>query len=98
MRYLASILFIVTACSSPAPSTQAETSAAETIPAARPETTITEPPVTTTVEAEKKTSEKPMSEYKDKVAEVKTTKGTITIRFFPDVAPNHVKNFIDLAS
>ena len=38
-----------------------------------------------------------MTYYQDKVAEVKTTKGDIHIRFFPDVAPNHVKNFIDLA-
>ncbi|HYM62964.1 MAG TPA: peptidylprolyl isomerase [Thermoanaerobaculia bacterium] len=38
-----------------------------------------------------------MSYYKDKVVDVKTGKGTITIRFFPDTAPNHVKNFIDLA-
>ena len=38
-----------------------------------------------------------MSDYTDKVADIKTNKGTITIRFFPDVAPNHVKNFIDLA-
>jgi cyclophilin family peptidyl-prolyl cis-trans isomerase len=37
------------------------------------------------------------SAYKDKVADIKTNKGTITIRFFPDVAPNHVKNFIDLS-
>jgi peptidyl-prolyl cis-trans isomerase B (cyclophilin B) len=41
--------------------------------------------------------EHPMSYYTDKVADIKTNKGTITIRFFPDVAPNHVKNFIDLA-
>ena len=38
-----------------------------------------------------------MSQTQDKVAEIKTTAGDITIRFFPDVAPNHVKNFIDLA-
>lgn len=38
-----------------------------------------------------------MSEYTDKVAELHTTAGEIDIRFFPDVAPNHVKNFIDLA-
>ena len=38
-----------------------------------------------------------MSNYQDKVAELQTTKGTIVIRFFPDKAPNHVKNFIDLA-
>jgi len=38
-----------------------------------------------------------MSEYTDKVAELHTTAGEIDIRFFPDVAPKHVKNFIDLA-
>ncbi|HEX2123095.1 MAG TPA: peptidylprolyl isomerase [Thermoanaerobaculia bacterium] len=38
-----------------------------------------------------------MSEYENKVAEIKTTAGDIHIRFFPDVAPNHVRNFIDLA-
>ncbi|HSP34415.1 MAG TPA: peptidylprolyl isomerase [Thermoanaerobaculia bacterium] len=39
-----------------------------------------------------------MSDYQDKVAEVHTTAGDITIAFFPAKAPNHVKNFIDLAS
>ena len=39
----------------------------------------------------------PMSDYTDKVAELHTTAGEIDIRFFPDVAPQHVKNFIDLA-
>src|SRR2546427_4042457 len=38
-----------------------------------------------------------MSDYQNKVAELHTTAGEIDIRFFPDVAPNHVKNFIDLA-
>ena len=38
-----------------------------------------------------------MTDYKDKVAELHTSAGEIDIRFFPDVAPNHVKNFIDLA-
>ena len=38
-----------------------------------------------------------MSDYENQVAVVKTTAGTIEIRFYPDVAPNHVKNFIDLA-
>jgi cyclophilin family peptidyl-prolyl cis-trans isomerase len=38
-----------------------------------------------------------MSDYENKVAELHTTAGEIHIRFFPDVAPNHVKNFIDLA-
>jgi cyclophilin family peptidyl-prolyl cis-trans isomerase len=40
---------------------------------------------------------KPMSHYENKVAELHTSAGEIDIRFFPDVAPNHVKNFIDLA-
>ena len=51
-------------------------------------------PATTTTAAEEN---RPMSDYTDKVAELHTTAGEIDIRFFPDVAPNHVKNFIDLA-
>jgi len=47
--------------------------------------------------AEATTKEKPMSEYKDKVVELHTSAGEIDIRFFPESAPNHVKNFIDLA-
>lgn len=39
-----------------------------------------------------------MSEITDKVAELHTTAGEIHIRFFPDVAPSHVKNFLDLAN
>ena len=31
-------------------------------------------------------------------AVIKTDFGEITIEFFPDVAPNHVENFIKLAS
>ncbi|HEV7488795.1 MAG TPA: peptidylprolyl isomerase [Thermoanaerobaculia bacterium] len=38
-----------------------------------------------------------MSQYENKVAELHTSAGEIDIRFYPDVAPNHVKNFIDLA-
>lgn len=38
-----------------------------------------------------------MSHYENKVAELHTDAGQIDVRFFPDVAPNHVKNFIDLA-
>jgi len=40
---------------------------------------------------------KPISAYQNKVAELHTTAGEIDIRFSPDIAPNHVKNFIDLA-
>jgi cyclophilin family peptidyl-prolyl cis-trans isomerase len=62
-----------------------ETSGTSTVPATETSTTTTT------------TGENAMAEYQDKVAEIKTSKGDIHIRFFPDVAPNHVKNFIDLA-
>ncbi len=39
-----------------------------------------------------------MADYENKVAELHTTAGDITIGFYPDKAPNHVRNFIDLAS
>ena len=41
--------------------------------------------------------EKQPMDYSNKVAEIHTTAGEIDVRFFPDKAPNHVKNFIDLA-
>lgn len=52
-------------------------------------------PMTSAAPAEE---EKPMSNYENKIVELHTTAGQINIRFFPDVAPNHVRNFIDLAS
>jgi cyclophilin family peptidyl-prolyl cis-trans isomerase len=60
-------------------------------------TAVTETVSQTTAPAATAAEDKPMSSYENKVAEVKTTEGDITIRFFPDVAPNHVRNFIDLA-
>lgn len=41
--------------------------------------------------------ERPMSYYENKIAELHTSAGEIDIRFYPDKAPGHVKNFIDLA-
>lgn len=38
-----------------------------------------------------------MSEHDHKIAEIHTSAGQINVRFFPDVAPNHVKNFLTLA-
>ncbi len=40
-----------------------------------------------------------MSTYEsdEMVAVMETNKGTIVLEFFPDVAPGHVKNFVDLA-
>jgi cyclophilin family peptidyl-prolyl cis-trans isomerase len=61
------------------------------------ETTTTSATAETTSSAEPAAQEKSMSQYENKVAELHTSAGQIDIRFFPDVAPNHVKNFIDLA-
>jgi peptidyl-prolyl cis-trans isomerase B (cyclophilin B) len=68
------------------------TAAAPTEPTA--ETTPAADTAATTAPA---TEEKPMSTYENKVVELHTTAGEIHIRFFPDVAPNHVRNFIELA-
>lgn len=57
--------------------------------------TVTETAATTPPEPVQE--EKPMSEYENKVAELHTDAGQINIRFFPEAAPNHVRNFIDLA-
>lgn len=66
---------------------EATTAASETTtaPAAVDTTATTAPAVT------------PAGGYENKVAEIQTTAGDIHIRFFPQVAPNHVKNFLDLA-
>jgi len=70
--------------------TQTESTASETsattasLPAPAPEAKAAE-------------EEKPMSNYENKIAELHTSMGEIDLRFFPEVAPNHVKNFIDLS-
>jgi peptidyl-prolyl cis-trans isomerase B (cyclophilin B) len=46
---------------------------------------------------EKKVSSKPR-DYGKTLAVLKTSQGDVTIRFFPDKAPAHVKNFVDLAA
>ena len=43
------------------------------------------------------TKKKKMDDYTHKIAVMETNLGTIKIKFFPDKAPGHVKNFIDLA-
>jgi peptidyl-prolyl cis-trans isomerase B (cyclophilin B) len=55
------------------------------------------PPAAAPEPATKAKENRTMADHKDKVAELHTSAGEIDIRFFPDVAPNHVKNFIDLA-
>jgi cyclophilin family peptidyl-prolyl cis-trans isomerase len=87
----------VTACS-PASTTNETATTTQTETNTTSSATATEatvpPPAAAATAAEEN---KPMSAYQNKVAELHTTAGEIDIRFFPDVAPNHVKNFIDLA-
>lgn len=42
-------------------------------------------------------SQKEIKQMQNVKAVIETKFGNITLKFFPDVAPNHVKNFIDLA-
>ena len=44
------------------------------------------------------TSNNNMTTTTNNTATIETTQGPIKIEFYPDVAPNHVKNFQDLAS
>ena len=72
--------------------------ATETTATAATETTNTSPATETTSSATTTApQEQAMTSYENKVAEIHTSAGEIDIRFFPDVAPNHVKNFLDLA-
>jgi cyclophilin family peptidyl-prolyl cis-trans isomerase len=90
--YISAALMLL-ACSQSKSETTTDSTATSTTSIA---TSATEQPgasATTATTEEKKT----MADYQNKVAEIHTTAGEIDIRFFPDVAPNHVKNFIDLA-
>ena len=91
------LIFALAACSQTSDSGTAATGTTAT--AAASETTATQPATDTTATAATAAAseEKPMSAYENQVAEIHTTAGDITVRFFPDVAPNHVRNFIDLA-
>jgi peptidyl-prolyl cis-trans isomerase B (cyclophilin B) len=68
------------------------------------DTAVTSAETTTSAAAESATmpaatpaTEEKLMSYENKVAELHTSAGQIDIRFFSDVAPNHVKNFLDLA-
>ena len=87
------------ACAKTETTTTQETTTAETSTVTTAtETAATDTTATTATAATATQEEKPMSEYENKVAELHTTAGEIHIRFFPDVAPGHVRNFLDLAA
>ena len=88
------MIIAAAACSRETAAPQGETATAETATATETApATATE----TTASAAQAEQEKPMSEYENKVVELHTSAGQIDIRLFPDVAPLHVRNFIDLA-
>lgn len=92
----AAMAIALAACSPAKQETTTQTATTETTSSAQ-QTTTTQAATTPPPAAKPAEEEKPMSYYQDKVAELHTSAGEIDIRFFPDVAPNHVKNFIDLA-
>jgi len=92
------LLAVAVAACTPASTANNETTAQTDTTTTSSSATATEatvPSATTSSAAAEEN--RPMSQYQNKVAEVHTSAGEIDIRFFPDVAPNHVKNFIDLA-
>jgi cyclophilin family peptidyl-prolyl cis-trans isomerase len=62
------------------------------------DSTATQQDTAATTQATATNEEKKPMNYENQVAVLHTTAGDISIRFFPDIAPNHVKNFLDLAS
>jgi peptidyl-prolyl cis-trans isomerase B (cyclophilin B) len=92
------LLFALVACNSADSGTTAGTQTEGTSTASDTGTAAANTETNSTAPAAQPVQkEQSMSEYQDQVAVVKTSAGEIEIRFFPDVAPNHVKNFIDLA-
>ena len=73
------------------------TTTTETVSTAETSTTV--PTTETSTTATTQTAAPAVKKERNmaKVAEIHTSKGEIDIRFFPEVAPNHVKNFIELA-
>jgi cyclophilin family peptidyl-prolyl cis-trans isomerase len=92
------ITFAACAQSGDATTTATDTAAASGYATESSATTATETTATeTAAPAPAAQQEKPMTDFENKVAELHTSAGEIHIRFFPDVAPNHVKNFLTLA-
>lgn len=85
------LFFALAGCSQNGDTTAAQTDSATT--ASETAAANQTAPATAAPAAE----EKPMSAYENKIAELHTSAGQINLRFFPDVAPGHVRNFIDLS-
>lgn len=93
------VLFAITliGCASPAETEVAATATGAESATAATESSAAEPAPAAETAVAKTEEAKPDSYYVDKVVELETDLGMIAIRFYPDVAPNHVRNFIDLS-
>jgi cyclophilin family peptidyl-prolyl cis-trans isomerase len=91
------VLFAFAACSQTGDTSTTTTAEATTTTASTQSMADVPLATDTTPAAAPAAKETSMSAYENKIAEIHTTAGEIDIRFFPEVAPNHVKNFIDLA-
>jgi len=95
--FYAALLFALAGCSQNGDTTAAQSDTASTATSTTASDTAAATGTSPMTSAAPAAEEKPMSAYENKIAELHTTAGQINLRFFPDVAPNHVRNFIDLA-
>lgn len=93
-RFLLISIFILGGCANP---TTEPVDGTASVPA---DTSTVSDTVATAVEGEiEQPEEEPMSveELENTIVDLNTSKGTISIKFYPEVAPNHVRNFVQLA-
>jgi peptidyl-prolyl cis-trans isomerase B (cyclophilin B) len=97
---LKTILTAVALCafiSTSAGAATTKTTTTKTTTASKSTTTTKTPSKTTAKPAAQPAKGKKPMDYSKTIAEIHTSAGEIDVRFFPDKAPNHVKNFITLA-
>lgn len=87
---LVAILFAAPACSAPE-----QTEAAE--PIAETTEQVSSDTMAPAAEEPEIEEDQPMETAENLVAEMETGQGAIVLRFFPEKAPNHVRNFIELS-
>lgn len=93
-RFLLISLLILGGCANP------PTEPVDDVSSATAETSTVSETAVEPVESEPtQPEEEPMSveELENTIVDLNTSKGTISIKFYPKIAPNHVRNFVDLA-
>lgn len=93
-RFLLISILILCGCADP------QSEPVDSTAAVPPASTAVDETVVETVEGEsEQPEEEPMSaeQLENTIVDLNTSKGTISIKFYPEVAPNHVRNFVELA-